>query len=920
MWNVSALSCWACSVSDSEPSDQNSETIPPSERDQSSMDDDTRTVPPPASDEIAPAPQDDDWEDALRAAFSGPRRSTTPPSVLRQLTGEDSARSSVVLRDPTPDDEPVVRIPGSDSERPLLRGGRYQVLGEIARGGVGVVMKGRDVDLGRDLAMKFLHDRHASNGDLVQRFVEEAQIGGQLQHPGIVPVYDVGVDDGGRPYFTMKLIRGQTLSQVLSERDSPSDERGRWMRVFEQICDAMAYAHSRGVIHRDLKPANVLVGSFGEVQIVDWGLAKVLQRGGVADEETVRDRCLERDDSDGVVATVRSGPDAAESQVGSVLGTPAYMPPEQALGQVELMDERSDVFSLGAVLCEIVTGMPPYRGKDSRSATIQAARADLDDAFKRLDESGAEPAVIQIARSCLQKDTSRRPRDARVLARTVRDYIESVEQRARAAEVDAASAKIRVVAERKSRRLTVLLAGTVLAAVLIGGSVFGMIQLKIAERRGQIENRVETALTDGATALDKGRFAAASAAVDLIDQLVQNETVSAELATRSATLRGQIQTRQKSAQLLSQLDQIRYEDLESAHAGYVQAFEAAGLDPLAEDLSEFDAAAGDVGSYRLALAQALDDWSMRRRATALFSEPGSTTDVERRVFRKEADHLMTAAARLDPDPWRNRLREATKSRDREDLLDLVDTVTASDLPPVSLGMLGMSLASGGDIETALAVLDEGFRIYPGDFLLNVQIAMLKPQLEEPDLPSALRHASIALALRPKSPLPRLLLSFLYARTGDADKSKSYAAEALERTDDEQFRARLKRMLEKDQAVEGGRRRGLRMFGGRGRGGRRSPEADGDERDGGGQIDPTDAAARVGFLTRVERELKKVGRSGSSTGRGPSPQLRGLLRDLRGPAFAFLRDPAQLAKLDEEERVRWQAIWERVRAFKGGKRR
>src|SRR5262249_28788393 len=118
-----------------------------------------------------------------------------------------------------------------------------------------------------------------------QRFVEEAQVGGQLQHPGVVPVYDLGRFSDGRPYFAMKLVKGRTLADRLAERKNPADERGKFLQIFLQVCQTVAYAHSRGVIHRDLKPSNVMVGSFGEVLVMDWGLAKVLPRGGVADEE-----------------------------------------------------------------------------------------------------------------------------------------------------------------------------------------------------------------------------------------------------------------------------------------------------------------------------------------------------------------------------------------------------------------------------------------------------------------------------------------------------------------------------------------------------------------------------------------------------------------------------------------------------------
>ena len=172
-----------------------------------------------------------------------------------------------------------------------------------------------------------------------------------------------------RPYFSMKLVKGRTLASLLDARwhgglrgpapetVPPTDDLPRFVSIFQQVCRTMAYAHSRGVIHRDLKPSNIMVGGFGEVQVMDWGLAKVLPRGGVADES----RGIERHEQVSVIRTLRSGSDADASQAGSVMGTPAYMPPEQAGGDIEALDERADVFGLGAILCEILTGAPALR-------------------------------------------------------------------------------------------------------------------------------------------------------------------------------------------------------------------------------------------------------------------------------------------------------------------------------------------------------------------------------------------------------------------------------------------------------------------------------------------------------------------------------------------------------------------------------
>ena len=192
-----------------------------------------------------------------------------------------------------------------DVDLPMYDLGRYQLLGEIAEGGVGQVLRCRDVDLGREVAMKVLREKHAKDAGTIQRFVEEAQVGGQLQHPGVVPVYELGLREDRRPYFTMKYVKGLTLAAMLSDRESTLSELRRFLSILEQICMTIAYAHAHSVIHRDLKPANILVGRYGEVQITDWGFAKVLRRGGVHDER----RASRTHSQVSIIETVRCSPE-----------------------------------------------------------------------------------------------------------------------------------------------------------------------------------------------------------------------------------------------------------------------------------------------------------------------------------------------------------------------------------------------------------------------------------------------------------------------------------------------------------------------------------------------------------------------------------------------------------------------------------
>ena len=297
--------------------------------------------------------------------------SVTRPSVLESIAETIGSVPRVLLRDTGPGEEPgpIVRPQDSDGADATIR---YRIDGEIARGGMGAVLKGRDPDLGRDVALKVLREDHRENADMVRRFIEEAQIGGQLQHPGVVPIYELGTFTDRRPFFSMKLVKGHTLASLLADRENPSDDLPRFLSIFEAIAQTVAYTHARGVIHRDLKPSNVMVGSFGEVQVMDWGLAKVLPRGGVVDDAQAGKSARQET----LIATNRSQSDDPRlSHAGSVMGTPSYMAPEQARGEIDRIDERVDVFALGSMLCEVLTGEPAFLG---RSAVEIQRRAALE--------------------------------------------------------------------------------------------------------------------------------------------------------------------------------------------------------------------------------------------------------------------------------------------------------------------------------------------------------------------------------------------------------------------------------------------------------------------------------------------------------------------------------------------------------------
>jgi len=290
--------------------------------------------------------------------------------------------------------------------------GRYTVERELARGGMGLVLKARDRYLRRDVAIKLLLRKLRRNHSLRDRFVAEAQITSQLQHPGVVPVYDVGFCNDGRPYFAMKLVAGETFSKLIKLAPRNPLERYRCLKVFEKVCDTIAYAHSQGVVHLDIKPANVMVGEFGEVHVMDWGLSSVW-----GDQQVIS-----LPGSPGSAPT----PDYESSLAlgGSINGTPSYMSPEQA--RDNLIDPRADVFGLGGMLCELLTGQPPFKGKNVQQVCTRAAWARHEDAMAALDQCDGDKSLVSLAKNCLSADPEDRPDHAGEVALEIASRLEFV--------------------------------------------------------------------------------------------------------------------------------------------------------------------------------------------------------------------------------------------------------------------------------------------------------------------------------------------------------------------------------------------------------------------------------------------------------------------------------------------------------------
>jgi PAS domain S-box-containing protein len=248
--------------------------------------------------------------------------------------------------------------------------GCYQILSLLGAGGMGRIWLARDSELGRDIALKELRPEKAGVDVLQTRFVREARITAQLEHPGIVPVYELGRrPDDQQPFYTMRFVKGRTLTEAAQDYhrrriagEADSLEFVSLMSAFVTVCNTVAYAHSRGIIHRDLKGQNVLLGDFGQVVVLDWGLAKLLDRS--EDDLDSSSIVLDREAAEGRDLTLQ----------GQMIGTPAYMAPEQAAG--DFIDQRTDVYGLGAILYEIITGQPPFKGSDASDVLRKVLNED----------------------------------------------------------------------------------------------------------------------------------------------------------------------------------------------------------------------------------------------------------------------------------------------------------------------------------------------------------------------------------------------------------------------------------------------------------------------------------------------------------------------------------------------------------------
>ena len=627
----------------------------------------------------------------------------------------------------------------------------YELHHLIGSGGMGDVYRARDLSLDRDVAVKVLRPQFPAGSTAARRFLDEARLTGQLQHPGVPPIHQAGTLPDGRPFLAMKLIKGDTLADLLDARPDPGGDRGRFVAAFESVCHAVGYAHRHGVVHRDLKPANVMVDAFGEVQVLDWGLAKVLGGPDPGRPEAGPDETTAAGTE---VQSLRGAADA--TRAGSVLGTPAFMPPEQAIGAVNQVDARSDVFGLGAILCVVLTGKPPYLGGDSESTRQLAARARLDDAFARLDGCGGDPELVALCKRCLAPERADRPADGGAVAAAVARLRAAADERAREADLDRvraegerATAEARAAEQRKKRRVQLALVAAV-GALLIGGVGFAWWDARRAEAQARADADRERAEAGRAAAVAQARGRVpelVALAADLrrayrFDQARQTLDQAAALAATAGLddLQPAVARARADLALVAELDAVRMRrslwvaapggkggfDEAGAPEAYRRVFRTRGLDVLAAP-----EAAGEwatASAVRDELLVALDDW-----AVLALDDPAVR------------DPVLAAARRAEPDPARNAYRDPALWADRGRLRALAAGGAADHLPVGLLVALADVMARRG-VDPA-AALRLAVARHPREFLAAFALGQARggPDRRDPEAVGAFRAAR---ALRP----------------------------------------------------------------------------------------------------------------------------------------------------------------------------
>ncbi len=736
-------------------------------------------------------------ESSNRPPDDGSRRAPRVPDRKAVVNQLGPPRAAPRTPDMHTDPDPVA----SSLAPPFVPG--YTVAKEIDRGGMGIVYEASDLVFNRVVAIKTLLPGRPFDADATRRFDTEAHITARLQHPNVPPVFAVGKLADGRPYVVMKLVRGRHMGKLLKERPTPAHGLTRVLAAFEQVCQAVGYAHARGVLHRDLKPSNVMVGEFGEVQVMDWGQAKE----GVAPGTAPLTDSTQTDPWGTGVPSVVPLPGAP---AGQAPGTPAYMAPEQARGDWDQVGPWSDVFALGGVLADILTGQPPFVAETPFETLALAGSGTVAPAFARLDASGADPALLALTKRCLAPDPQHRPASGKDLADAVAAYRAGVEARVRKAEAERAAAvakeretelraaeaetkradeasqqaraeRATATAQRKSRQAQLLLAVAGVFLLLGVGTFAWWLGARGAEPAA--EKKPQDARAEADPAAEERNRTAARAALksatglraqqkyrEAAEALVQAEKLAAGL---DDVLPG-VKREKADTEFARELDEIRARrsmwipnptgdggrlNTDGLADAYTAAFAKRGIvipgDPVA--------AAKRVAEspIRAELLRALDDWAL------------AETSLD------AADRVWDVAHKADP---ATRTRTAEWRRDPKRVVQLEETAESATTALMVAGFIARQNA--GDAHPLLSLTQAR---HPLDFDVVLALAVwhhahatrrVPPERIGDHLRAARDFYRAARALRPDHPGVLSNLGLLLHVTGDQPTALMILREAV----------------------------------------------------------------------------------------------------------------------------------------------